>query len=101
MTIGNGGTPIKQHLSFLVNPSFPALMPFACATANATVTGVSDGNTIALGVPNARMNQGGHIVYTAWVSTANTVTIQACNIDSLDKQKAPGTGSIRIDVWMY
>jgi hypothetical protein len=101
VVIGTGGTPVKEHVSVLVNPSFPALLPFACATANFTVTAAIDGNTIALGVPNARMNQGGHIVYSAWVSAANTVTVQACNIDSLNKQKAPGSGSIRLDLWMY
>jgi hypothetical protein len=101
VAIGNSGTPIKQHISVLVNARFPALSGFDCATANFTVAGTSDGDTIALGVPNAMMNLGGHIVYTAWVSAANTVTIQACNINSFTKQSSAGTGSIRIDAWMY
>jgi len=101
VTIGSAGTPIKQHISVLVNPNFPALGPNTCATANITVTGASDGNPIALGIPNTRMNQGGNIIYTAWVSAANTVTIQACNVTAPARQKAPGSGSIRIDLWMY
>ena len=47
------------------------------------------------------MTGGGNILYTAWVSAANTVTLRACNIDSLAAQKTAGTGSIRIDLWKH
>jgi hypothetical protein len=101
VTIGSGGTPITEHLSILVNPSFPALWPFACASANFTLAGAADGNTIALGVPNERMIGGGNLVYTAWVSAANTITVRACNIDSLNAEKTPGSGAIRVDLWKH
>jgi hypothetical protein len=56
------GTPIVEHLSATFNPSFPGLKPSTCATANFTFTGASDGDTLALGVPNARMTGGGTIL---------------------------------------
>jgi hypothetical protein len=42
-----------------------------------TFAGASDGDTTALGVPNARMSGGGNLVYTAWVSAANTITVRS------------------------
>jgi hypothetical protein len=54
LTIG-GGTAITEHLSTTFNPSFLALKPSTCATANFALTGASDGDTLALGVPSARM----------------------------------------------
>jgi uncharacterized repeat protein (TIGR03803 family) len=95
-----GGTPIAEHLSALFNPSFPALGKFACATAAFAFSGASDGDTTALGVPNARMQGGGNFVYTAWVSAANTITIQGCNVSGASQITA-GTGSIRVDVWKH
>jgi len=100
VTIGSGGTPIKEHLSATFNPKFPALPPLTCSAQNFTLTGASDGDTLALGVPSARMNGGGTVVYFAWVSAANTVTIQVCNVFA-SPQKTAGTGNIRIDLWKH
>ena len=100
LTIG-GGTAITEHISVLVDPSFVALKPGACATQNFTLTGAADGDTIALGVPNARMAGGGNLIYTAWVSAADTITVQACNANANSPQKTAGTGSIRVDLWKH
>ncbi len=99
LTIGGTGTPIKGHTSIQVNPSFPALKGGACASANFALGGAADGDTIALGVPSERMSANATVIYTAWVSAANTVTVQACDI--LGTQKTAGTGSIRIDLWKH
>jgi uncharacterized repeat protein (TIGR03803 family) len=99
LSIGNG-TPITKHLSALFNPSFPALGKITCATASFTLSGVSDGDTTAVGVPNARMTGPGNFVYTAWVSAANMITIQGCNVSGTS-QTTPGTGNIRVDVWKH
>lgn len=99
LTVGGTGTPIKGHISILVNPNFPALKGATCATANFAFGGAADGDTIALGVPNERMSANATVIYTAWVSAANTVTLQACDI--LGTQKTAGTGSIRIDLWKH
>jgi uncharacterized repeat protein (TIGR03803 family) len=100
VTIGSGGTPIKEHLSMTFNPKFPALLPLSCSSANFTFTGASDGDTLALGVPAERMNGGGVVFYIAWVSAANTVTIQVCNAFAAP-QKTAGTGNIRVDIWKH
>jgi hypothetical protein len=99
--IGSGGTPITEHLSILVNPTFVALKPGACTTANFTFTGASDGDTTALCVPNARMTGGGNLVYTVWVSAPGTITIQVCNVNASTPQKTAGSGAIRLDVWKH
>jgi uncharacterized repeat protein (TIGR03803 family) len=99
MTLGGGGTAITKHLSAVFNPGFPGLKSLSCATLTFTLVGVSDGDTTALGVANARM-AGGSLIYTAWVSAADTITIQACNVGQT-QQKNPGTGNIRVDVWKH
>jgi len=99
LSIGNG-TAITKHLSALFNPSFPVLGKLTCATASFAFNGVSGGDTTAVGVPNARMNGPGNFVYTAWVSAANMITIQGCNVSGTS-QTAAGTGNIRVDVWKH
>jgi uncharacterized repeat protein (TIGR03803 family) len=99
VSIGNG-TAITQHLSALFNPSFPALSKGTCATASFPYNGVNDGDTTALGVPNARAAGPGNFVYTAWASAANTITIQGCNVSGTNQTTA-GSGSIRVDVWKH
>ncbi len=99
--LGSGGTPILKHMSSTFTPAFPALKAQACSSANFTFTGVSDGDTIALGVPTSRMTGGGTMNYFAWVGAANTITIRACNSDASAKQTMAGSGSIRVDVWKH
>jgi hypothetical protein len=99
LTVGGTGTPILEHISILVNPSFPALKASTCASANFALGGAADGDTIALGVPNERITGTGTVIYTAWVSAANTVTVKACDI--IGTQKTVGTGSIRVDLWKH
>lgn len=100
ITIGDGGTPITGHLSSTFDPTFPALKPGACTSASFPFTGARDGDTTALGLPNTRMTGGGSIVYTAWVSAADTITIQACNANA-SPQKTAGAGTIRLDIWKH
>ena len=99
-TLGSGGTPIVEHLSATFNPSFAALKASTCVTAAFMLPGASDGDTLALGVPNARTTGGGMIVYFAWVSAANSVTIEGCNISG-SPQKTAGSGAIRVDLWKH
>jgi hypothetical protein len=99
LTIGTG-TAITKHLSILVNPSFAAAKPGTCMSANFTLTGAADGDTIALGVPNERMLGGGILLFSAWVSATDTVTIQECNL-SQSPQKTAGSGAIRLDLWKH
>ena len=97
-----GGTPIVKHLSLTFNPSFPLLKPSTCATpASFAFAGASDGDTLALGIPNSRMTGGGVLQYFAWISAANTITIRVCNIDPSAKQTTLGSGVIRVDDWKH
>lgn len=97
-TMGSAGTPIVQHLSMTYNPTFVLKTGAVCTSQVFTFTGASDGNTVALGVPNARMTAT-DLIYTAWVSAANKVTIRACAFAG--KPANLGTGAIRVDVWQH
>ncbi|HEV2234291.1 MAG TPA: hypothetical protein VGV68_12930, partial [Terriglobia bacterium] len=66
-----GGTPIIKHLSIQVSATFPGLKPGTCTAAIFTHTGAADGDTIAMGVPNAMMTVAGVPIYSAWVSAAD------------------------------
>jgi uncharacterized repeat protein (TIGR03803 family) len=97
-TMGSGGTPIVQHLSMTYNPTFVLKTGAVCTSQAFTFTGASDGNTVALGVPNGRMTAT-DLIYTAWVSAPNKVTIRACAFAG--KPANLGTGAIRVDVWQH
>ena len=99
LTIG-AGTAITQHLSLTVNPAFPALKAGACAAATFTFTGASDGDTTALGLPSTRMTGGGSLNYSAWVSAADKIAIQVCNVSGMP-QRTAAAGAIRVDVWKH
>jgi uncharacterized repeat protein (TIGR03803 family) len=101
MTIGSGGTPIVEHLSALFDPSFARLsrpLGNACTSESFTLPGVSDGDTVALGIPSTRMVDA-NTFYMGWVSGANTVTIRACIY--IGQFVNFGTGAIRVDVWRH
>jgi len=97
-----GGTAITEHLSVLLNPAIAALKSGVCSTTSLTLNGASDGDSLVLGVPNARMTGGAGVIlnYSAWVSSANKVTLQVCNIGS-SPQKTAGSGAIRVDLWEH
>lgn len=103
LTVGDDGTAITKHLSILVNPTFAIatpIKPVECSTETFTLTGAADGDTIAMGVPNARMNLDVPLVYAAWVSAPDRVVIRACNFNDKPHRIA-GTGAIRIDLWKH
>ena len=54
-----------------------------------TVTGAADGDVVSLGVPNAAVNA--NTSYSAWVSSANTVTVRFNNYSSGTVNPASGT----------
>jgi uncharacterized repeat protein (TIGR03803 family) len=97
VTIGSAGTPIVQHLSMTFNPTFQPIKN-GCTSQTFTLAGVNDGDSVALGVPNERMTAV-DILFTGWVSAANTVTIRACAFST--KPKSFGSGAIRVDVWQH
>lgn len=99
VTIGAGGTPIVAHLSTTFTPTaFVWKSGSACTSQAFTLTGASDGDTIALGVPNERMSAP-NLIYSGWVSAADTITLRVCAIGT--KPSKFGTGAIRVDLWKH
>ena len=97
-TIGASGTPIVQHLSMTFTPTFALKTGAVCVSQAFTFNGANDGDSIALGIPNARMTAS-DLIYTAWVSAANKVTIRACAFGV--KPATLGSGAIRVDLWQH
>jgi YVTN family beta-propeller protein len=107
VTIGSGGTPIVKHLSQVFTSfTIPAITPANCATlAPFTLTGASDGDTVAFGIKNDLITAAaGYILdYFGWVSGANTITIRVCNPRGPSNPALTGsaTNTIRVDVWKH
>src|SRR5579863_1668169 len=102
VTIGSGGTPIVEHLSMTFSVSFSPLKPSSCFTPPPfSFLGASDGDTIAIGVPNAMMTLSNIMIYSAWVSAPNTISIRACNLDPNTSLKTGPSGTIRVDDWKH
>lgn len=107
LTIGNSGTPIVEHLSQVFTLfTIPAITPGNCATlAPFTLTGASDGDTIAFGIKNALITAAaGYVLdYFGWISAANTITIRVCNTRGPTNPALTGsaTNTIRADVWKH
>src|SRR5262249_46244220 len=101
VSIGSG-TAITKHLSSLFDLPVPLLKPGTCANFARLLPGASDGDTVSLGVPSARMRQDTGVIlnYFAWASGVNLVSIQACNLGS-SPQKTLGTGAFRVDLWKH
>ena len=102
VTIG-GGTGIKEHLSQTFSVSVGVINPTACAALmNFALTGASDGDSLALGVPNSLMAAGSGILnFTAWVSAPSTITIRVCNLNPNGPKSSTVSGTIRVDLWKH
>ncbi|MBI3503152.1 MAG: hypothetical protein HY063_15300 [Bacteroidetes bacterium] len=96
ITVG-GGAVIKQILSATASLNFPATGNGASNTLTMTVAGAADGDPVFVGVPNS-MNFI-NAAYSAWVSAANTVTVQFSNFGGGNKN--PGIGTVRATVFHY
>jgi hypothetical protein len=97
VTIG-GGTPIAQHISTTAPVSFTGLAPASCAIVTTTNTGATDGDSVALGVPNA-LASAGDLVLFGWVSAPDIVSIRVCNMGSTALDTP--AGNVRVDVWKH
>jgi len=63
-----------------------------------TVTGAADGDAVSVGAPNGSTVANGS--FTAWVSSANTVTVRFAN-NSLVTAYDPASGTFRVSVVKY
>lgn len=97
-TIG-GGTPITRHLSVIAALSFPAFSHRSCNTLTVTVTGAAEGDSVALGIPNALASIDG-LTWFGWVSAPDTVSVRGCNVNDGAVLPQP-VASVRVDVWQH
>lgn len=79
-------TPI---LSATATLDFPNTLPTTSSDLTITLNGVSDGDTIFLGVPNGATSAGS--CYTAWASSSNQVTVRFLNITGIAINPSSGT----------
>jgi hypothetical protein len=71
---------VNHGLTGSATLNFPSTTTLLSADLTITVTGAADGDVVSLGVPNGAVNA--NTCYTAWVSTANTVTVRFNNYSS-------------------
>lgn len=71
---------------------FGNLVAIGCEDLTITVTGAADGDPVILGVPNASVVANSS--YSAWVSSANTVSVRFCALVSGD----PASGTFKVTV---
>ncbi|HEX2896509.1 MAG TPA: hypothetical protein VHP63_00470 [candidate division Zixibacteria bacterium] len=89
LEIGNG-TPISQVLSGTATLDFPSTGG-AGGTSDLSISlaGAALGDVVSLGVPAGSVTTQG--MFTAWVSTANVVTVRFANLASSLQNPASGT----------
>jgi hypothetical protein len=95
-----GGANITKHLTSQYVFDFGTVAANACFdTAEQTLTGAADGDTVAVGVPSADASVAG-LVYTAFVSSAGKIKVRVCNV-ATSTSADPASGTYRVDVWQH
>lgn len=83
------GVAAATKIAATASLDFGSIASQSQADLTITVTGAAVGDTVALGVPTAAVTNG--IVYSAWVSATNTVTVRAHNYTGSAIDPASGT----------
>lgn len=86
---------VMKGLSGFATIDFPSTAAGAVSIATITVTGVADGDVVALGYTNSAANTTG--IFTARASATNTVTIMFTNQNTLTAMD-PGSGTFTVKV---
>jgi hypothetical protein len=102
VSIGIGGTPITQYVSTTLAVSVPSLKALSCQNLVQPLgaVGSATNDTVALGVPNSLM-AGGLLIFQAWESAPNTITIRVCNVNPNGPQTSAASGMIRVDLFKH
>lgn len=95
-----GGTSISRHLSATVSLDFPVIAGSSCQSLTITVTGAADGDTVAIGVPNALAAASTTLSFSGFVSSADTVTVRGCQVATTGTSD-PAAATVRADVWKH
>jgi hypothetical protein len=85
---------VNHGLTGSATLNFPSTLTLLSADLTITVTGAADGDVVSLGVPNAAVNA--NTSYSAWVSSANTVTVRFNNYSAGTVD--PASGSFKVFV---
>lgn len=83
--------------------NFGAILPNTSADLTMTLTGAVDTNTISLGVEDIVYSTGtntGDLIFSAWVSAADTVTIRASNISAVNTA-TPAAGIFKVSTIQF
>jgi hypothetical protein len=94
LTAATGEIPVAIKGSATLD--FGSTAANTCSELTITVTGAADGDVVALGVPNSVTITGA--VYTAWVSSADTGTVQYCNTSG-GGAGDPGSATYKVQVF--
>jgi hypothetical protein len=93
---GGGWQKIANEISGSATLDFPSTGHGNSADLTITVTGASEGDVVALGIPNASIVA--NASYIAWVSATNTVTVRFNNYASSGSSN-PASGTFKIKVF--
>lgn len=86
---------LTKTISGSATLDFPGIIGSASADLNITVTGAAVGDIVLLGVPNVAISATSS--YSAWVSSANTVTVRFSN-GALLTPENPASGTFKVRV---
>jgi hypothetical protein len=89
---------IAQGLTGSATLDFGSISANSYEDLTVTVTGAADGDVVAIGVPNGSVAN--DVIFTAWVSAANTVTIRATNNNS-STSRDPASGTFKAFVYKF
>lgn len=100
LTIGSG-TKIEQAYEGFVFLDFPSVAANSCEDVDASLTGVATTNTIVgVALPESLVNASSTLIFSAWASGANTITVRLCQIGSEATINFPGA-SAWVNAWQY
>ncbi|MEN9282267.1 MAG: hypothetical protein RL594_1202 [Bacteroidota bacterium] len=95
LTSNASGTLLwKQLISASATLDFPITATRTSSDLTITVTGVTSGDMVALGVPNTAVLA--NSCYTAWVSADDVVTVRFNNFDNAEKNPVSGTFKVTV-----
>ncbi len=75
---------------------FPSTSASSCSDLTISVTGAVDGDVVSVGVPNSAYIASA--MYSAWVSSAGTVTVRYCNT-ATGSSGDPGSATFKVTVF--
>ncbi len=96
LRVGTGGTHTDLIVSATAVLDFPSINVGASSDLTVTVTGASAGDSVHLGLPSTPT---AGIVFNAFVSATNTVTVRAFNVTGSPLD--PGSATYRVTVMSF